>query len=102
MDYWTICVYFYWNDLCKLLVNCNELTAFPQGLFLAKNLRHVEAGCNHFERLPEDWQQAKGLVSLAKELGFMDLVNVVLLGTDSTAAKSFVSRQAFGKRKHIE
>ena len=31
-----------------------------------------------------------------------DLVNVVHLGTDSTAAKSFVSRQGFGKMKHIE
>ena len=46
--------------------------------------------------------KAKGLISLAKELGFMDLVNVVHLGTDSTAAKSFVSRQGFGKMKHIE
>ena len=46
--------------------------------------------------------KAKGLISLAKELGFVDLVNVVHLGTDSTAAKSFVSRQGFGKMKHIE
>ena len=46
--------------------------------------------------------KAKGLISLAKELGFLDLVNVVHLGTDSTAAKSFVSRQGFGKMKHIE
>ena len=41
--------------------------------------------------------KAKGLISLAKELGFLDLVNVIHLGTDSTAAKSFVSRQGFGK-----
>ena len=46
--------------------------------------------------------KAKGLISLAKELGFVDLVNVVHLGTDSTAAKSFVSRQGFGGPKHIE
>ena len=46
--------------------------------------------------------RGQGLISLAKELGFLDLVNVVRLGTDSTAAKSFVSRQGFGKMKHIE
>ena len=46
--------------------------------------------------------KAEGLISLAKELGFVDLVNVVHLGTDSTAAKNLVSRQGFGKMKHIE
>ena len=36
--------------------------------------------------------RAKGLVSLAGELGFKVGVNVIRLGTDSSAAKSFVSR----------
>jgi len=55
-----------------------------------------------FYGLIEGFFKAKGLISLAKELGFVDLVNVVHLGTDSTAAKSFVSRQGFGRMKHIE
>ena len=46
--------------------------------------------------------KSKGLHCLATELGFKDLSNVVNLNTDSSAAKSFVSRQGFGKMKHIE
>ena len=45
---------------------------------------------------------AKGLVSLATELGFVGLSNVIHLGTDSSAAKSFVSRRGLGKMRHIE
>eukprot|EP00973_Karenia_brevis_P058642 8167727-Karenia_brevis.AAC.1 len=37
--------------------------------------------------------RAKGLVSLAQELGFGELLNVVKLGTNSSAAKSFVCRR---------
>eukprot|EP00973_Karenia_brevis_P009629 1298851-Karenia_brevis.AAC.1 len=33
--------------------------------------------------------RAKGLLSLAKEVGFLELSNVMKLGTDSNAAKSF-------------
>eukprot|EP00973_Karenia_brevis_P081477 11294647-Karenia_brevis.AAC.1 len=33
--------------------------------------------------------RAKGLVSLAQEVGFENLSNIVQLGTDSSAAKSF-------------
>ncbi len=36
--------------------------------------------------------RAKGLVSLARELGFEDLSTVIQLGTDSSAAKSFANR----------
>ena len=46
--------------------------------------------------------RSKGLVSLAKELGFLDLSNVVHVGTDSSAAKSFVNRQGLGKMRHLE
>ena len=41
--------------------------------------------------------RAKGLLSLAKELGFVELSNVLKLGTDSSAAKSFVCRRGLGR-----
>ena len=40
--------------------------------------------------------------NLAVEVGFVDLENVVHIGTDSSAAKSFVGRQGLGKMKHLE
>jgi hypothetical protein len=46
--------------------------------------------------------RAKGLIALARELGFEELSNVVHLGTDSSAAKSFVGRTGLGKMRHIE
>ena len=46
--------------------------------------------------------RAKGLISLAKEVGFMSLQNVVHLATDSSAAKSFVGRGGLGKMKPLE
>jgi hypothetical protein len=46
--------------------------------------------------------RAKGLRNLAWELGFKDLSNVVQLGTDSSAAKSFVNRRGLGKMRHLE
>ena len=46
--------------------------------------------------------KAKGLLSLASELGFSALSNVVKIGTDSSAAKSFVSRRGLGKMRHLE
>ena len=36
--------------------------------------------------------KAKGLITLAHEVGFKDLTNVVHLGADSSVATSFVSR----------
>eukprot|EP00973_Karenia_brevis_P056818 7905857-Karenia_brevis.AAC.1 len=45
--------------------------------------------------------RAKGLVSLAKELGFEELSRVLKLGTDSNAAKSFVCRRGLGKMRHL-
>ena len=44
----------------------------------------------------------KGLLSLAGEMGFEGLSHVVYLGTDSSAAQSFVSRRRSGKMRHIE
>ena len=46
--------------------------------------------------------RAKGLYTLAWELGFRGLSNVVHLGTDSSAAKSFVCRRGLGKMRHLE
>ena len=52
--------------------------------------------------LVEGVTRAKGLVSLAKELGFESLETVVELGTDSSAAKSFVMRRGLGRIRHLE
>ena len=46
--------------------------------------------------------RAKGLITLAKELGFTGLSNVLKLGTDSSAAKSFVCRRGLGKMRHLQ
>ena len=46
--------------------------------------------------------RAKGLISTAKELGFSGLENVEHVGTDSSAAKSFVSRRGLRKMRHLE
>ena len=46
--------------------------------------------------------RGKGLKSLATELGFDMQKGVVKLATDSSAAKSFVSRKGFGKMRHLE
>ena len=45
--------------------------------------------------------RAKGLVSLASEVGFVGLSAVIKLGTDSSAAKSFVCRQGLGRIRHL-
>ena len=46
--------------------------------------------------------RSKGLISLAKELGFDSITNIVHLGSDSSAAKSFVCRRGLGKMRHLE
>ena len=45
--------------------------------------------------------RAKGLVNLASELGFANLSNVITMGTESSAAKSFVSRRGVGRMRHL-
>ena len=62
-------------------------------------LRSAEA---EFYAMIEAVTRAKGLISLARELGFEGMSNVVQLGTDSSAAKSFVSRRGLGKMRHLE
>ena len=46
--------------------------------------------------------RSKGLISLAKELGFKGLELYFDLGTDSSAAKSFVHRRGLGKMRHLQ
>ena len=46
--------------------------------------------------------RARGLVTLAEELGFGSLKSTIRLGTDSSAAKSFVCRRGLGKMTHLE
>eukprot|EP00973_Karenia_brevis_P025470 3515492-Karenia_brevis.AAC.1 len=46
--------------------------------------------------------RAKGLLSLAKEVGFGELSKVIKLGTDSSAAEGFVCRRGLGKMRHLE
>ena len=46
--------------------------------------------------------KAKGLRTLAVELGFVALNNVGRLGTDSAAAKTFVNRRGVGKMRHLQ
>ena len=55
-----------------------------------------------FYTMIEAVTRAKGLISLARELGFEGMSNVVCLGTDSSAAKGFVSRRGLGKMRHLE
>lgn len=46
--------------------------------------------------------RAKGLLVLASELGFSGLSGVLWLGTDSSAAKSFVCRRGLGRMRHLD
>ena len=55
-----------------------------------------------FYAMVEAVTRAKGLLTLAREMGLVDLSLVVHLGTDSNAAKSFVNRRGLGNMRHIE
>ena len=46
--------------------------------------------------------RAKGLTSLVKELGYANLEQRICLHTDSSAAKSFVSKHALGKMRLVQ
>ena len=76
--------------------HCIKTWSASQGPFA---LSSAEA---EFYAMIEAVTRAKGLLSLASEMGFQGLSNVVHLGTDSSAAKSFVSRRGLGKMRHIE
>jgi hypothetical protein len=55
-----------------------------------------------FYGMVEGVTRAKGLLSLSREVGFQDMSNVIHLGTDSSAAKSFVCRRGLGRMRHLE
>ena len=55
-----------------------------------------------FYGMVEAVTRAKGLGSLARDLGFSNISSVVQLGTDSSAAKSFVCRRGLGKMRHLD
>eukprot|EP00973_Karenia_brevis_P067533 9394865-Karenia_brevis.AAC.1 len=61
--------------------HCIKTWSATQGAYA---LSSVEA---ELYAMVEGVNRAKGLVSLAKELGFQELMSVLKLGTDSSAAK---------------
>ena len=46
--------------------------------------------------------KAKWLATVAQEMGHCALTSRLVLGTDSSAARSFVSRRGLGRMRHIE
>jgi hypothetical protein len=76
--------------------NCIKTWSATQGPYA---LSSAEA---EFYALVEGVTRAKGLLSLASEMGFEDLENVIHVGIDSSAAKSFVCRRGLGKMRHLE
>ncbi len=76
--------------------HCIKTWSVTQGAYA---LSSAEA---EFYAMIEAVLRAKGLRNLAVEVGFTDLENIVHIGTDSSAAKSFVGRQGLGKMKHLE
>ena len=73
-----------------------DVVCFPRCIFA---LSSAEA---EFYAMVEAVTRTKGLLTLAKELGWGELSVVVHLGTDSNAAKSFVNRRGLGKMRHLE
>ena len=46
--------------------------------------------------------RAKWVATVAQEMGFTSVGGRQVLGTDSSAAKSFVSRRGLGRMRHVE
>ena len=46
--------------------------------------------------------KGKWMVTIARELGFGEMKSKIVIGTDSSAAKSFVARRGMGRMRHIE
>ena len=55
-----------------------------------------------FYAMVDGVQRAKWMVTVAKEVGFKHVEGDIVLGTDSSAAKSFVARRGLGRMRHIE
>ena len=77
-------------------LHCIKTWSSSQG---AVALSSAEA---EFYGMVEAVTRAKGLGSLAQDLGFSNISSVVQLGTDRSAAKSFVCRRGLGKMRHLD
>ena len=66
--------------------HCIKTWSVTQGAYA---LRSAES---EFYAMSETVLRAKGLRNLAEKVGFVDLENIVHIGTDSSEAKSFVGR----------
>ena len=76
--------------------HCIKTWAASQG---AVALSSAEA---EFYAMVEGVTRARGLRSLALELGYDDLADVVHLSTGSEAAKQFVNRRGLGRMKDLQ
>ena len=76
--------------------HCIQTWSSSQGAFA---LSSAEA---ELYAMVEGATRAKGLLTLAKELGYVNISNGISLGTDSSAAKSFISRRGLGRMKHLQ
>jgi len=76
-------------------LHCLKTWSCTQG---AVALSSAEA---EFYAMIEATTRAKGIVNVMSEIGF-NISEPIHLFTDSSAAKSFVSRQGLGKMKHLE
>ena len=76
-------------------LHCLKTWSCTQG---AVALSSAEA---EFYAMIEATTRAKGIVNVMSEIGF-NISGPIHLFTDSSAAKSFVSRQGLGKMKHLE
>ena len=83
------------GGLVMLGKHCIKTWSSTQG---AVALSSAEA---EFYAMIEAVVRAKGLLSTMKEVGFV-MAEKIQLYTDSSAAKSFVSRRGLGKMKHLE
>ena len=76
--------------------HCIKTWATTQG---AVALSSAEA---EFHAMLEAVMRAKGLLSTMQEMGYPASEGGIKLHTDSSAAKSFVSRRGLGKMRHLE
>ena len=76
--------------------HCIKTWSFTQGAVA------LSSGEAEFYALVEAVLRGKGLLTVAKEVVFVEVTEVVRAATDSSAAKGIVSRTGLGKLRHIE
>ena len=76
--------------------HCLKTWRLTQG---AVALRSAEA---EFYALVDGVLKGKCMVTVARELGFDEVGSRIVVGTDSSAAKSFVARTGLGRMRHVE